>query len=236
MGSVDRSVYDPAVNTAQRMMWRPQAFGRRNARDISDPIIEPMWRGDRVIVVGGGDDVGVYDTDGAPFMGEIDTIVQHLRTAVLAEEVVVDGYLTHQATPQVGTVYLAGVELPTVGQMTSQMLVGRGLSARAMTRLEGDAPEEDKNNPLAFVAVDLIVLDGESLVDIPLLERKRQLDSVIRETDVVRHGAYIRPPVDTWLASWRSLGFHELAYKAANGRYTPGEINPTWAIARIPTT
>jgi hypothetical protein len=47
---------------------------------------------------------------------------------------------------------------------------------------------------------------------------------------------YIRPPVDTWLASWRSLGFSELAYKAANGRYLPGAVNDTWAIARIPTT
>lgn len=224
------------MKTVETMTWRPQAFGRRNARDIVDPVIEPLWRGDRVMVTAGGDDIGVFDTDGAAFAGDVGAIVEKLRTAVLADDAVLDGYLTRQATPAVGTVYLVGSELPTAGQMTSQMLVGRGLSSRAMTRLDLDEPEVDKQNLLAFVAVDLVVLDGQPLLDIPLLERKRLLDSVIREADVVRRGAYVRLPVDTWLASWRSLGFRELAYKSANGRYLPGAVNDSWAIARIPTT
>jgi ATP-dependent DNA ligase len=218
------------------MTWRPQAFGRRNAKDVADPVIEPLWRGDRVIVTANGDQIGVFDTDGAPISADIEPIVAQLGTAVLAEDVVLDGYLTRQATPAVGTVYLVGTELPTAGQMTSQMLVGRGLSARRMAKLEAPEAPIDSENPLAFVAVDLIVLDGQPLLDIPLLERKRLLESVVREADLVRHGVYIRPPVDTWLASWRSLGFSELAYKAANGRYLPGAVNDTWAIARIPTT
>lgn len=195
-----------------------------------------MWRGDRVIVTVTGDDIAVLDTEGAEFAGELDPIVEGLRSGVLADDVVLDGYLTHQATPAVGTVYLVGAELPTAGQMTSQMLVGRGLTARAMTKLDLDEPAADRQNPLAFVAVDLIVVDGQPLLDIPLLERKRLLESVLREGDVVRRGAYIRPPVDTWLASWRSLGFRELAYKGANSRYIPGAINDSWAIAKIPTT
>ncbi len=147
-----------------------------------------------------------------------------------------DGYLTRQATPAVGTVYLVGSEIPTAAQMTSQMLVGRGLNSRAVSKAEEDVNKELRENPLAFVAVDLIVLDGQPLLDIPLLERKRLLESVVREAELVRRGAYIRPPVDTWLASWRTVGFRELAYKSANGRYLPGEINDSWAIARIPST
>jgi hypothetical protein len=225
------------VNTTEQVSWRPQAFGHRNARNIADPVIEPMWRGDRVIVTVAGDDIGIFDTDGASYAGDdTERIVGQLRQAILADAVVLDGYLTRQATPAVGTVYLAGAELPTAGQMTSQMLVGRGLTSRAMTRQDLKEPEAERSNPLAFVAVDLIVVDDEPLLDIPLLERKRLLDSVIRESELVRRGAYIRPPVDTWLTSWRSLGFRELAYKSANGRYLPGAINDTWAIARIPTT
>ena len=219
-----------------RTMWRPQAFGRRNARQIPDPVIEPMWRGDRVIVTARGDELGILDTDGAAFAGEVDAIVGQLRSSVLADDVVLDGYLTRQATPPVGTVYLVGSELPTAAQMTSQMLVGRGLSSRAMTKLDLRESDGDAENPLAFVAIDLIVLDGQPLLDIPLLERKRLLESVVREAELVRRGVYIRPPVDTWLASWRSLGFRELAYKSANGRYLPGAVNDSWAIARIPTT
>jgi ATP-dependent DNA ligase len=230
------SVYDPAVDATETAVWRPQAFGRRNAKDIRDPIIEPMWHGDRVMVVVSGDAVTITDVDGAEVTDEVDPIIDQLREAVLADGVVLDGYLTRQATPLVGTVYLVGSELPTAGQMTSQMLVGRGLSARAMTKAEETPANVDKANPLAFVAVDLVLVDGQPLLDIPLLERKRLLESVIRESDLVRRGAYIRPPVDTWLASWRSLGFRELAYKDPNGRYAPGAVNDTWAIARIPTT
>jgi ATP-dependent DNA ligase len=230
------SVYDPAVDALETTVWRPQAFGRRNARDIRDPIIEPMWHGDRVMVVVSGDTISVTDVDGAEIAEDVDAIIEELRAAVLADGVVLDGYLTRQATPLVGTVYLVGSELPTAGQMTSQMLVGRGLSARAMTKAEETPANVDKANPLAFVAVDLVLVDGQPLLEIPLLERKRLLESVVRESDLVRRGAYIRPPVDTWLASWRSLGFRELAYKSANGRYQPGAVNDTWAIARIPTT
>jgi hypothetical protein len=230
------TVYDPAVDTREATVWRPQAFGRRNAKDISDPIIEPMWHGDRVIVTVFDDAVTVTDVDGATVAEDVDQIVAQLRLAVLADGVVLDGYLTRQATPLAGTVYLVGSELPTAGQMTSQMLVGRGLQARAMTKADETPANVDKANPLAFVAVDLLLVDGQSLLDIPLLERKRLLESVVREADLVRRGAYIRPPVDTWLASWRSLGFRELAYKDANGRYRPGAVNDTWAIARIPTT
>ena len=42
------------------------------------------------------------------------------------------------------------------------------------------------------------------------------------ESDLVRRGAYVRPPIDTWVGSWRALGFNGLTYKAANSRYRPG--------------
>jgi ATP-dependent DNA ligase len=229
-------VYDRAVDRVDTRTLRPQAFGRRNVKDIADPLIEPMWRGDRVIVHISGSDLRMVDTEGEPVTDDVEAIVVQLRSSVLADGVVLDGYLTRQATPAPGTVYLVGSELPTAGQMTTQLLVGSGLRARALTKLEPEAPDEEKSNPLAFVAVDLIVLDDEPLVDIPLLERKRLLESVLTETTLVRRGAYVRLPVDTWLASWRTLGFHELAYKAANGRYYPGSVNDTWAITRIPTT
>jgi hypothetical protein len=198
-----------------------------------------MWRGDRVIVTVHGDDLGIFDTDGASYQTEdVSRITEQLRGAILGDDVVLDGYMTRQATPPPGTVYLVGAELPTAGQMTSQMLVGRGLSSRAMSKLdENDTDKEkEKENPLAFVAVDLLTVDGQDLFDIPLLERKRLLESVVEESELVRRGAFVRPPIDTWLASWRSLGFRELAYKGANGRYVAGAINDSWAIARIPTT
>ena len=47
---------------------------------------------------------------------------------------------------------------------------------------------------VSFVATDLLWLDDTSLLDVPLLERRRLLESVIAESDVVRVGAFVRPP------------------------------------------
>ena len=60
------------------------------------------------------------------------------------------------------------------------------------------------------------------------------LKPVLVESDVVRVGAFIRPPIDSWVSSWRSMGFAGLTYKAANSRYRSGEPNPDWAISGMP--
>ena len=226
------AVYDRRVNTDVAPL-RPQAFGRRNAKQISDPIIEPLWRGERVLVEIANGQVTLRDEAGE----EIETepiIVAQLEQGAGAESIVIDGYLTHQAT-QSGEGLRFGAEAPTAGQMASQMFIGRGLKSRSMRPVEEmEARRKQPDTPLAFVAIDLIALDGQLLFDIPLLERKRLLESVLAEGDRVRRSAYVRPPVDPWLASWRALGFSELAYKSANGRYRPGSRNDDWAIARIP--
>jgi ATP-dependent DNA ligase len=224
------------MGTGTTTTWRPQAFGRRNVRDISDPVIEPLWRGDRVIVTVQGGTMTLFDTEGEERVEGLEEIMEQLRRAVLADEAVLDGYLTRQATQPPTSIRIASVQIPTASQMTSQMLVGRSARVRSMARLDEDDSAGESASPLALVVVDLLSVDGLDLLGIPLLERKRHLESTIAETELVRRGAYVRLPVDTWLASWRALGFRELAYKAANGRYVPGGINDSWAIVRIPTT
>ena len=39
-------------------------------------------------------------------------------------------------------------------------------------------------------------------------------------------GTFVRPPIDTWVGSWRSMGFPGLSFKAANSRYAPGVGRP----------
>jgi bifunctional non-homologous end joining protein LigD len=87
---------------------------------------------------------------------------------------------------------------------------------------------------VSVVATDLLWLDDTSLLDVPLLERRRLLESVIAESDVVRVGAFVRPPIDSWVTSWRSMGFGGLTYKAANSHYILGEPNPEWVITGMP--
>jgi len=87
---------------------------------------------------------------------------------------------------------------------------------------------------VAFVAIDLLWLDGDPLLEVPLLERKRVLDSVIEPTELVRLGVYVRPPVETWISTWRRLGFIGLSVRAANSRYHPGEERPDWTLTPMP--
>ena len=95
--------------------------------------------------------------------------------------------------------------------------------ARSPGRGDGDAGAPR----IAFVAVDLLVLDDEPLLDVPLLERKRLLESVLPEGDRVRRTAFVREPAGTFVTTWRSLGFGDLAYKTANGRYLPATRTTT---------
>jgi hypothetical protein len=87
---------------------------------------------------------------------------------------------------------------------------------------------------LAFVAVDLLEVDETPLLDIPLLERKRVLESIVEENLLVRRTPFVREPAATFIISWRAAGFEELVYKDPNSRYTPGAPNDGWALAPMP--
>jgi ATP dependent DNA ligase domain len=216
---------------------RPQAFGNVAPNRVSDPIVEPLWSGVRVLAAVEGNGSGLFDIDGDPVV-DYPAVESSLRDSGSADEIVVDGYLTKQAAHD-GTGTMIGAEpMPSTGAMLTQGLVGsrRNRAAEHTDRLEREreARTFGPDDVIVFVAIDLLYLDGESLLDIPLLERKRLLEAVLAESDLVRRGAYVRPPIDTWVNSWRALGFAGLTYKAANGRYRPGGTKDDWATAPMP--
>lgn len=217
--------------------WRPQAFGRRPARHIDDPLVEPLWSGIRVLAHCSPEGVVFLDANGdEQARPEIaDAVVEALR----ADDAVIDGYLTTEAAGD-GTGVVAGssgLAAPTPGEMARQMIMGGTRSRRAelSEALEAAAvPRFQVGDVVVFVAVDLLRLDGEPLLDVPLLERKRILEGVLDEATLVRRGVHVKPPIDVWLGTWRSLGFRSVAFKEANSRYRPGETNEDWATAQIP--
>jgi ATP-dependent DNA ligase len=223
----------------QRRSWRPQAFGRRAARHIDDPLVEPLWSGIRVLAHVAGGEVEFLDANGEG--QDWPDTAEALGAAVLADEAVLDGYLTTEASGDgVGIVAGPNPELPSAAQMTRQMLVGgggRNRRAELVASMEAAAaPVLSAADDVVFVAVDMLMVDDEVLLDVPLLERKRLLESVLAEGRLVRLGIHVRLPIDVWLRTWRNLGFQWVAYKEANSRYTPGAPNDDWVRAAIPRT
>jgi hypothetical protein len=236
-------MYDPAMNvidpTAATLAWRPQAFGNRRARSIDDPLVEPLWTGLRILGHVDGGRALLRDLDGDP-VDDFPAINTALAAAIRAERVVVDAHLSHQPIQAIADIAArARTEAPNaaaaaVGQMWFGGLFGRrGPKAAvdpASVGREMPAADED----IAIVVVDLLSFDDQPLLDVPLLERKRILEAVLIESELVRRGIYIRPPIDAWIGSWRTSGFSRMAFKAANSRYLPGRPNPEWAIVDLP--
>lgn len=208
--------------------WRPQRFGR-GGRSLRDAIIEPSWGGVRILARFDGSRTRFIDEDGVDCTAEFAAAADAVTAAALAGELILDGFLTVEPT-QVAVGDPVEMQGPSAGQMAAQWLVG--------SRLAGSAEPErhlDPDRPVAFVAVDLLSIDGSSLLDIPLLERKRLLDGSLAQGELVRITPFVRPHIGSFVATWRGAGFYELAYKAANSRYTPDARNDEWSIMRLPS-
>ena len=91
-------------------------------------------------------------------------------------------------------------------------------------RLDECTPER------GFVALDLLSLDDTLLLDVPLLERKRLLESIVDAGTLVRTSPIVQPPVDAWVATWKSVGLRGGILKAANSRYVPGGETTEWRV------
>jgi hypothetical protein len=224
--------------------WQPQFPGRRGASDIVDPIIEPDWGGLRAVVAiqNGGAELYRYGEriDVPPSLEEA------LGYAFEAIDGVIEGHLTRQAFDDGTGAYPA--QEPVARQFFGlPRLFGAGSrrdkdpyvygrthraqeEARAAGILQALADGEDH----AFVAVDLLWLDGQPLTDVPLLERKRLLDTALAQSRLVRVTTFARPGGTRVANTWSMLGFANVCWRAANSRYTAGRENPDWAVVPAP--
>jgi bifunctional non-homologous end joining protein LigD len=100
------------------------------------------------------------------------------------------------------------------------------LSFTALQRRIGHAPRTAPNEPVAFIAFDLLWLDGEELIDRPWHERRARLE------DFAGHGLVLSPVFDdrdAALAATRRLGQEGVVHKRRDARYTPGRrMRSSW--------
>jgi hypothetical protein len=214
------------------------AFGHKSPWKVADPICEPLWGGRRVLVEVAGGLVDIRGTDGAGVGGH-DALREAIAQAAFADELLLDGSLlpaplrdTEGARVRVG---LDSVKSP--GDRVRHFFIGESPLAgkrEALQQADEARMPAPADEPAAFVATDLLWIDGQSLLDIPLLERKRVLESALDERELVRRTMVVRPPVESWFAQWRALGFEEVTFKGANGRYRPGAVAQDWTVIVMP--
>ena len=182
----------------------------RNVRQIADAIIEPLWAGERTLVVvpGAGAPPIFLDEDGKPFDDpELEPIVAEIGPALRADAMILDGYLSRQPSQRAELAANFGMAIPTHGQMLGQMVLGQSAAKAARAATAKEPTPIDPDLPLSFVAVDLLAIDDDTLLDIPLLERKRILETAFEEGERLRRSVYVRPPIGGWLLGWRALRF-----------------------------
>ena len=224
---------------------RPQAFGDGRTDRVIDPIVEPQWAGIRALaaidagdpdrLTGGG--VSLADEDGEG-IGGYPEVLDALAAANLSQGLVLDGFLTKQAVQDSTGVFLKVDVDTSVQSAIGHFFLGsrRNRAAEAaeqraaIRRAETFGPDD----VVTFVAFDLLWLDGESLLEVPLLERRRLLDTSLVESDLVRRGTFVRPPIAGWIRSWRAQGFTGMTFRAANSRYESGATSKDWATAPLP--
>jgi hypothetical protein len=211
---------------------RPQIFGKSSPNKVLDPIIEPLWIGVRSLAGVDPDGAAIVDEDGVVVEG-FDDITDSMVEVLQASGLVLDGFLTRQATQPAGLVGAWSDETPTMGSFIG-LRKNRAVDTLKLREDALAARDFSVEDSISYVATDLLWVDDTSLVDIPLLERRRILESVLGESELVRIGAFIRPPIMSWVGSWKAQGFDGLTYKAANSRYHPGEMTKDWAISGMP--
>jgi hypothetical protein len=214
---------------AETAGWRPMAFGAASARQIENPLFEPRWRGRRVLVEAAAGHVAIRAIDGSA-IDRLEALRAAVTDAALADELLLDGWLVSPPLPgnEEAPVLIDIAALKTPAERMRHMFVG-GRFPTSATRAANPGHE-----PVAFVAADLLWIDGQPLLDTPLVERKRLLDSALAEGELVRRTMVGRPPLQRWFVQWRALGFDEVIVKAANGRYRPGLASEDWAVLPIP--
>ena len=86
---------------------------------------------------------------------------------------------------------------------------------------------------LVYQAFDLLYLDGRSLLDVPLEDRKRLLRSVLKEHPRVRYAAHVEGDGVAFFEAAKGLGVEGMVAKLRRSRYEPGKRSSAWLKIKI---
>ncbi len=191
----------PPVSTLLGAELAPQR--PRYARERALPeehILEPEWAGQRALVR-----VGHAEPRFRGYAGEVDG-PRELYEAIAAD--------TRSSTAIID------------GVLVSDWEDERDLEVDAA----GNAFVRNPGPRTIFAAFDLLEVDGESLLEVPLLERKRHLEGILVQSLNVRLTPFVARGLRAWQETLLGQGFRRVVLKDWNSAYRPGETAPSWTV------
>lgn len=229
----DREPSPPPENPRDWVPMRPYTGRGRGRFEIEDPIVEPLWSGVRVLVhvavtpeAEPPARVELIEELGVDVAEELPALTEAIGRGVMALDAIIDGVITRQ----IGLDGVGAAAIPEVRASTAGLLMRNKAALDVVPRGVIEDTEAAAEPVDGFIAFDLLRIDGTSLLDVPLLERKRILESIIDEGDLMRVSAHVRPPIDTWIGTWKAMGLRGGILKAANSRYRPGNDTVEWRL------
>jgi bifunctional non-homologous end joining protein LigD len=172
----------------------------REQAELPNHILEPAWEGIRVLVR-----VGHEGPRFVGYGGPVDG-PRELFDAIQAE--------THAETAIIDGVLVTDWEDDRDLEVDPQ--------GNAFTR---ETPRRQ-----IFCAFDLLEVDGDRLVGIPLLERKRHLEGIVTPSPNVRLTPYVSRGLRAWRETLTGLGFRRVVLKEWNSPYSPGQTTSSWLV------
>ena len=175
----------------------------RYVREQAEPsghILEPEWKGTRVLVR-----VGHEGPRFIGYTGQVDG-PRELYDAIVAET-------------QSSTAILDGV-LVDAWQDEAELEMDA----------EGNAVVRPPGSRRIFAAFDLLEVDGDSLLEVPLLERRRHLEGVLAPSLNVRLTPYVSRGLRSWRDTLAGQGFRRVVLKNWNSTYAAGRETKDWLV------
>jgi len=85
-----------------------------------------------------------------------------------------------------------------------------------------------KTTPVTYVAFDLLHLNGQDVITRPLVERKKRLRSIVRESPYLLYGDHIETEGARFFKEATSRGFEGVIGKQSQSQYVPGLRTDYW--------
>lgn len=163
---------------------------------------EPKWDGFRAIVFKDGDEVIIHSRNARPLTRYFPELVPAVQ-AIRPKRVVLDGEIV--------------------------IFTGYGTDFEAMQlRIHPAASRVNmlaKEQPSTLIVFDLLADGEESLLDRPLKERRRRLETLLGQPKTIRISPLTRDPEIAigWLKEYRGTGLDGIVAKRVESAYKPGE-------------